>query len=33
MDPLLPEQTTDDDELIDPRPDEWYLHEKPPHHG
>jgi hypothetical protein len=32
-DPLLPEQTDDDAEMVEERGDEWYERERPPHHG
>jgi hypothetical protein len=33
MEPLLPEQTGDDEGLVDARGDDWYIEERPPHHG
>lgn len=33
MDPLLPDQTSDEEDLVDARSDDWYAEERPPHHG
>lgn len=31
--PLLPEGTTDEQDLVTPTDDDWYERERPPHHG
>ena len=30
---LLPDLTSDDADLVEGRDDDWYLTERPPHHG
>jgi hypothetical protein len=32
-DPLLPDQTSDEEDLVDTHSDDWYQSERPPHHG